>query len=530
MVSSSYLSRILTSLRQLNVNVQTELEKSRNSTSVCLSSCGNYCVVGSNGGTVYLYNAQSGLPRGSFPQLEIDPDVSSLEFQKTKIPGNILHDQKKILGLDGTQDSYRANSLSMNGSSSTNSSPDVSSAQLGHTGAFTGVFLNLVNTVLVTCGLDGLVIFWNFYTHQIESSIQLSSPQCKMEPFREGDLVCVVGQDRMIRMYDLSSKKLCRRFDGKSGHSRAISDICFTPDGRRLLSASYDATVRVWDLPTSRCLSWMKFSAPITSMCMSLSGEYLCLTLADTEGIQMYLDRSLYETVHFWKEPTEPVLVKNCQVKSEATILEGTMNEDDNENEEPVIISAVQAQVNNSEAPEMQKLRKEDMKQRGNGTITMAALPKAYWLTLFNLESIKERNKPTAPPTAPPQAPFFLPTVVKEGGEGGIAPAFPTPAEYAKLQTPQAPETVEKEPTKELTSSWKDDDDEGNDSDWGDSNWNSTSFPDEIGDSIAPEEEYQGLSKKRKVDSKFQSRIIRRTVELPRYALDIPSLHSFLLD
>jgi U3 small nucleolar RNA-associated protein 21 len=494
------------------VNVQTEIEKSRNSTSVCLSSCGNYCVVGSNGGTVYLYNAQSGLPRGSFPQLDIDPETSSLEYQKLKIPGNILHDQKKILGLDGTQDSYRANSLSTNGTPSSNSSPEVGPAQLGHTGAVTGVFLNLVNTVLVTCGLDGLVIFWNFYTHKIECSIQLSSPQCKMEPFREGDLVCVVGQDRMIRLYDLSSKKLCRRFDGKSGHSRAISDICFTPDGRRLLSASYDATVRVWDLPTSRCLSWMKFSAPITSMCMSLSGEYLCLTLADTEGIQMYLDRSLYETVHFWKEPTEPVLVENCRVKSEETMIEGVINEDQDD-EEPVIISAVQAQVNNSEAPEMQKMRKEDMKQRGTGTITMAALPKAYWLTLFNLESIKERNKPIAPPTAPPQAPFFLPTIVKEG-EGGIAPAFPTPAEYAKLQTPQAPELVENEPAKELTSSWKDDDDEGNDSDWGDGNWNSTTFPDENGDSVAVSD--QNTKKKRKNDSPHQSRIIRRNVELPR--------------
>jgi WD40 repeat protein len=36
-----------------------------------------------------------------------------------------------------------------------------------------------------------------------------------------------------------------RRLDG---HSNTITALAATPDGRRLLSASYDHTVRVWDL------------------------------------------------------------------------------------------------------------------------------------------------------------------------------------------------------------------------------------------------------------------------------------------
>jgi hypothetical protein len=38
-------------------------------------------------------------------------------------------------------------------------------------------------------------------------------------------------------------------------------------------------------------------------------GEFLSLTQAGKEGIYMYVDRSLYETVHFWKEPTAPTPV-----------------------------------------------------------------------------------------------------------------------------------------------------------------------------------------------------------------------------
>jgi U3 small nucleolar RNA-associated protein 21 len=59
----------------------------------------------------------------------------------------------------------------------------------------------------------------------------------------------------------------------------------------------------------------------------------------------------------------------------------------------------------------------------------MAAVPRAYWTSLFNLEAIKARNRATAAPEAPKQAPFFLPTVVR----GGSTPSFPTPAEFALL-------------------------------------------------------------------------------------------------
>ena len=421
------------------------------------------------------------------------------------------------------------------------------------------MFLNLSNTVLITCGLDGLVLFWNFQTHRVEHSIQLSSPQSKMEAFREGDLVCVVGQDRVMRLYDLASKKLCRRFDGKLGHQRAISDICFTPDGRRLLSASLDSTVRVWDLPTSRCLSWMKFPSPITSMCMSLSGEYLCLTFLGTEGIHMYIDRSLYETVHFWREPTEPVIVQECSVKSEAGILDMSksfedqeVNDDyDDEDSTPVVISSVQAHVNVDEDPNFQNSSKENPKQRGSGLITMAALPKAYWFTLFNLETIKERNKPIEPPTAPPLAPFFLPTIVKTGE--GIAPAFPTPAEYAKLvEATKTEKPIEKQIVSssssskiEMSSVWNDedgkndnDDDGDNGDDWN-GDWNS-SFPvNNIPELQQPQQEpaEQENNKKRKLPV-HQSRIIRRNVELPRFEIlflfyllysHVDSLYSLIL-
>ena len=58
-------------LRQSNWNVsamQVPPPKSVHATSVTLSSCGSFAVVGTAGGTIYKYNVQSGLARGTYPK------------------------------------------------------------------------------------------------------------------------------------------------------------------------------------------------------------------------------------------------------------------------------------------------------------------------------------------------------------------------------------------------------------------------------------------------------------------------------
>ena len=230
--------------------------------------------------------------------------------------------------------------------------------------------------------------------------------------------MAVASQDRIVRVYDISTYKISRRF---SGHSREISDMAFSPDGRRLLSSSLDSTIRVWDMPTGRCLSWLSFETPVLSMAMSHSGEFLSITQAGKEGIFMYVDRSLYETVHFWREPTAPVSVADSMALADQAVYV-IRDGDDNDEEAGMDILPTQAQVETG-------AEKESKEQRGQGLITMAAVARAYWTSLFNLEAIKKRNRATAAPVAAVKAPFFLPTVVR----GGSTPSFPTPAEFDQL-------------------------------------------------------------------------------------------------
>lgn len=364
---------------------------------------------------------QSGIHRGAFPD-SASAAVDKSKIQKlSKIPGNIYHDMKLMLGEQVTPLNTPTNNES-------DTKVYVIDNTRGHISEVSGVFIDMMGMVMVSTGLDGLICFWNFQTHALIHIIDIGVPQLLLQGFRDSNFVAVAGQDRVIRMYDIETFHLSRRFSG--GHSREITDLAFTPDGRRLLSSSQDSTLRIWDLPTGRCLSWLLFKSPIQSMTVSLSGEYLCIAQAEKQGIQIYIDKSLYETIHFWREPITPTVVEDSSVRmddtdSNAESMESSTNNKD-QDELAISITPSQSHVIVNNESESQH---EDINARGVGTITLSSTPKAYWTTLFNLEIIKKRNQPIAAPSPAPKAPFFLPSVIK----GGSTPSFPTPLEYAKL-------------------------------------------------------------------------------------------------
>ena len=57
------------------------------------------------------------------------------------------------------------------------------------------------------------------------------------------------AEDRTIKLWDVRTGQLLRLFEGNAA---PIFGLAFSPDGRRLASASADGTVKLWDVETGQ--------------------------------------------------------------------------------------------------------------------------------------------------------------------------------------------------------------------------------------------------------------------------------------
>lgn len=273
--------------------------------------------------------------------------------------------------------------------------------ETGHQKAVTAMCVDGLNRYLVTASLDGSVKIWNFSEASLDQTIDLQEPISHMILHRENDLLAVVSDDLVIRILDLDTRKWVRRY---IGHWSRITDLCFSPDARWLVTASLDGTVRVWDLPSGRMVDWFRTDSVITSLDFSPTGHFLVSTHVDKLGISLWSNQTQFKLVNLNPIPEEePYLfeIERLQTDEEAM----TVHEVQEENE--LMLSR------DYQTPE----------QLAESLITLSTLPQSRWQMLRHLETIKERNKPKEPPKLPEKAPFFLPTI------SGALPTFMLPSE-----------------------------------------------------------------------------------------------------
>lgn len=67
----------------------------------------------------------------------------------------------------------------------------------------------------------------------------------------ESSLIAVALEDFSIILLDIDTRRIVRRFEGHKGQ---LTDACFSPDSRWLITASMDCTIRTWDIPSSNLI------------------------------------------------------------------------------------------------------------------------------------------------------------------------------------------------------------------------------------------------------------------------------------
>jgi U3 small nucleolar RNA-associated protein 21 len=315
-------------------NVPFTLED--HATSISVSACGNFAVVGYRSGIIYKYNLQSTIERGSFP---------------TVSPSIVVH-HKEVNGL----------------------------------------FIDISNREMISSGVDGKVVFWDFMNHSVLLVIESEIPWILLRGCRETGFVALANLHHDIQIYDIYTRKIIRVFNG--GHSRFISDLVFTPDSRRLISSSLDTTMRVWDMPSGRCVAWLSFSSGITSLAISPTSEYLCVGLYNKVGFAVFIDRSLYENIYINEEPSSPVPMNSIPSKN---------------------FSKISNQAIHSENV------KSKLLDDGNTLISLSSMPRIYCTNLFYLEAIRLRNTAQTSKLIKMEIPFFLSDLGKSRNEVSVS-------------------------------------------------------------------------------------------------------------
>jgi WD40 repeat protein len=159
-----------------------------------------------------------------------------------------------------------------------------------HQSTLCSVTFSADGTVLASGAHDGRAIVWdlrtskprNEFTGHYFAAVSLAfSPDGRM--LATGDGQSHGGRDSreaQIRIFDLENGRLQKQF---TGHLNGVVRLAFSPDGKRLASAGFDARARVWDPVTGKRHYQLKGGDGERTVVFSPDGETLLVSNTDGE-------------------------------------------------------------------------------------------------------------------------------------------------------------------------------------------------------------------------------------------------------
>ncbi|KAI9751551.1 MAG: hypothetical protein M1815_001078 [Lichina confinis] len=316
-------------------------------TSVAITACGTFALVGSSLGGIDMFNLQSGRHRQRYPA------------KSRRRQGNPEALQRSLIGDNGTEPLERA----------------FGSGEGKHQGAVTGIVVDGVNRMIISCGIDGKLKFWSFTKGVLLRELD-QFPLTSITALRyhlSNDLVAFSCEDQCIRLVDIETKKLVRELRASKA---TVNDFCFSNDGRWIIAGTADSIIRVWDLPTGHLIDALRVQSPCTALAFSNTGDFLATAHADSVGVNIWSNRTLFTHV-----PTRPVTESElARVQQPTAFGESGANS----------IEAAYEEVGD-----------EDVVVDGTSSVVERLDEQLTSLSL-------QRNKPKEPPKAPEKAPFFL--------------------------------------------------------------------------------------------------------------------------
>lgn len=204
-------------------------------TTLCLSHCGNFVIIGYSSGHVDRFNMQSGLWRDTY--------------------GNPAHSS-----------------------------------------AVRGVASDTLNKVIITGGSDAKIKFWSFKSQNNKSFRTLKVPEAVnfFRSHQESSMLAVALEDFTMLIVDIDVKEVVRKFNG---HFAQITDASFSPNSRWLITSSMDCSIRTWDIPSGQLIDQFRTDSACISINMSPTGECIATAHVDYLGVFLWSNKTLYSHI-----------------------------------------------------------------------------------------------------------------------------------------------------------------------------------------------------------------------------------------
>ena len=287
-------------------------------------------------------------------------------------------------------------------------------AHAGLQGSISTLHVNALSSALYVGTLEGWLYALDMQNGRILKRVQLAMPIAKAAFHPRTHLCACILDDCTIVLVDVRSMSVVRTF---RGHSMQVNCVAFRDDGRWLVSAGADGTVRVWDILSASCVDWMRMEEPAVAIAFTKQSQFLLSAHAGRMGLCMWANRMLFSSLVLRSLPStgNPPLV--ALPMGDSVMLEDndSDNDSDNDNDNDSNASSGEdsaTREGESSLPEAAPALLSLTENEGD----------VKWKLLIHMETIKERNKPVQPAKKPESAPFFLPV------QAGLNPSLQIPA------------------------------------------------------------------------------------------------------
>ncbi|NEO22833.1 hypothetical protein [Moorena sp. SIO4A5] len=141
-----------------------------------------------------------------------------------------------------------------------------------HQGWVKQLQFSLDGQLLASVGEEGMVRLWNLKTRQVQQKFKGYQGRVRQVEFsRDGQHLAIAGDQRIVRVWDLNTGQV----QPLKGHQGQVRQVVLGQDGQLLASAGVDGMVRLWDVNTGQVQELKGHQGWVSQVALSPDGQLL---------------------------------------------------------------------------------------------------------------------------------------------------------------------------------------------------------------------------------------------------------------